>query len=140
MWRNIEQRDCPVYTRCPKCKTVFEATQEDLDAHEGLVRCGECDEVFHVLDNQIDREEITLGGSFADSINRILDESEAMEETHEDASEQSNDADKFEEVELEQVAESQPDPQIYKRRLNPDPNAYTSFTKVEVDEDEEELP
>ena len=140
MWRNIEQRDCPVYTRCPKCKTVFEASPEDLDAHEGLVRCGECDEVFHVLDNQIDQEEITLGGSFADSINRILDESEALEESsssktvHDETS-----GDRLEEIELKQVATPQPDPEIYKRRLNRDENGYPTLDESEIDRPSEQL-
>ncbi len=131
-----------MYTRCPKCKTVFEASPEDLEAHDGLVRCGECDEVFHVLENQIDQEEITLGGAFADSINRILDESEAAEES---ADEQlTNDepvSEYLENIELKPVAGApQPDPEIYKRRLNRADTDFPALDDNEIDQPQEELP
>lgn len=130
-----------MYTRCPKCKTVFEASPEDLDAHEGLVRCGECDEVFHVLDNQIDQEEITLGGSFADSINRILDESEAEEEQAAgkvDAYDGMED--NLEEIELRQFATPEPNPEIYKRRLNREEIGYDELDESEIGRTQEDLP
>ncbi len=139
-----------MYTRCPKCKTVFEASPEDLDAHEGLVRCGECDEVFHVLDNQIDQEEITLGGSFADSINRILDESEAQEESaggkvehdeiaNNNLAQENLVGENLEGIELKQVAMPQPNPEIYKRRLNRDDNGYPKLDESEIERPQEEL-
>lgn len=33
-------------TRCPQCGTRFKVTDEQLDAHEGLVRCGHCHDIF----------------------------------------------------------------------------------------------
>lgn len=36
-----------MYTRCPKCETVFHITMEQLQAHNGTVRCGRCDNVFN---------------------------------------------------------------------------------------------
>jgi len=131
-----------VYTRCPKCKTVFEASPEDLDAHDGLVRCGECDEVFHVLENQIDQEEITLGGFFTDSINRILDESEAAENsTDERPSDDEPVSEHLENIELEAVTGApQPDPNIYKRPLTRDDADIPPLDQNEIDQPEQELP
>ena len=131
-----------MYTRCPKCKTVFEASPEDLDAHDGLVRCGECDEVFHVLENQIDQEEITLGGSFADSINRILDESEAAEESADEQSAGDEPVSEYlDSIELRPVAGApQPDPEIYRRRLTRDDADIPPLDQHEIDQPEEDLP
>jgi predicted Zn finger-like uncharacterized protein len=36
-----------MYTRCPKCETVFHITMEQLQAHNGTVRCGRCDHIFN---------------------------------------------------------------------------------------------
>lgn len=33
-------------TKCPKCRTRFNVTEAQLDAHDGLVRCGHCQHVF----------------------------------------------------------------------------------------------
>lgn len=35
-----------MYTRCPRCRTVFRVTQAQLEARAGLVRCGKCAAVF----------------------------------------------------------------------------------------------
>jgi len=43
-----------MYTKCPNCSTIFNATDEDLDAQQGLVRCGRCREVFNASWNLVD--------------------------------------------------------------------------------------
>lgn len=140
-----------MYTRCPKCKTVFEASTSDLEAHEGLVRCGECDEIFHILDNEVDPSQIdnpsSSGGAFTESINQMLDESdEAAKESDFEESVQQEEADhsfspgaeqkqtleqepeieaeeQMEtddaplEVEYRGISEIEPDPSIYRRKL-----------------------
>lgn len=35
-----------MYTRCPKCRTTFAVTNEQLAARGGVVRCGNCHKVF----------------------------------------------------------------------------------------------
>lgn len=35
-----------MYTRCPRCHTVFAVTEQQLKAREGMVRCGRCRTVF----------------------------------------------------------------------------------------------
>jgi len=37
-------------TQCPTCKTRFKVTQEQIDAHQGLVRCGRCQSVFNATE------------------------------------------------------------------------------------------
>jgi predicted Zn finger-like uncharacterized protein len=37
-------------TQCPTCNTRFKVTQEQLDAHQGLVRCGCCQAVFNATE------------------------------------------------------------------------------------------
>ena len=37
-------------TQCPTCKTRFKVSQEQLDAHQGLVRCGRCQSVFNATE------------------------------------------------------------------------------------------
>ncbi|MDH3638666.1 MAG: zinc-ribbon domain-containing protein [Gammaproteobacteria bacterium] len=43
-----------MFAQCPKCLTVFSATESQLKARDGMVRCGECAAVFnaswHLLD------------------------------------------------------------------------------------------
>lgn len=43
-------------TQCPQCNTRFKVSQEQLDAHQGMVRCGRCQAVFnaaeHLQDDQ----------------------------------------------------------------------------------------
>ena len=43
-------------TQCPQCNTRFKVSQEQLDAHQGMVRCGRCQAVFdaiqHLYDDQ----------------------------------------------------------------------------------------
>lgn len=43
-------------TRCPTCNTRFKASQEQLEAHNGLVRCGRCQAVFDAVENLYDDE------------------------------------------------------------------------------------
>ena len=35
-----------MYTRCPKCRTTFAVTNDQLQARGGVVRCGNCQHVF----------------------------------------------------------------------------------------------
>ncbi len=35
-----------MYTRCPKCRTTFAVSSEQLEVRGGIVRCGECHHVF----------------------------------------------------------------------------------------------
>ena len=37
-------------TVCPTCNTRFKVSQEQLDAHQGLVRCGRCQAVFNATE------------------------------------------------------------------------------------------
>ncbi len=43
-------------TQCPQCNTRFKVSQEQLEAHQGMVRCGRCQAVFnaaeHLQDDQ----------------------------------------------------------------------------------------
>ncbi|MBI5658476.1 MAG: zinc-ribbon domain-containing protein [Nitrosomonadales bacterium] len=43
-------------TRCPTCNTRFKASQEQLEAHRGMVRCGRCQAVFNAIENLHDDE------------------------------------------------------------------------------------
>ncbi|MEM7279000.1 MAG: DUF3426 domain-containing protein [Pseudomonadota bacterium] len=45
-----------MFTQCPKCQTLFEFEDIELNRAEGLVRCGECHEVFDALENEIEDE------------------------------------------------------------------------------------
>ncbi len=45
-----------MFTQCPKCQTLFEFDDIELNRAEGLVRCGECHEVFDALENEIEDE------------------------------------------------------------------------------------
>ncbi|MGV8935212.1 MAG: DUF3426 domain-containing protein [Gallionellaceae bacterium] len=38
-------------TQCPQCGTHFKITDEQRNAHEGLVRCGRCQTVFNAVEN-----------------------------------------------------------------------------------------
>lgn len=38
-------------TQCPQCSTHFKITQEQRNAHQGLVRCGKCQTVFNAVEN-----------------------------------------------------------------------------------------
>ncbi|MHB8414704.1 MAG: MJ0042-type zinc finger domain-containing protein, partial [Acidiferrobacteraceae bacterium] len=35
-----------MYTQCPRCRTTFVVTEEQITARGGLVRCGRCRSVF----------------------------------------------------------------------------------------------
>lgn len=37
-------------TQCPQCNTRFKVSQEQLDAHQGMVRCGRCQGVFNAVE------------------------------------------------------------------------------------------
>ena len=38
-------------TRCPHCATHFKITEEQRNAHDGMVRCGKCQTVFNAVEN-----------------------------------------------------------------------------------------
>lgn len=38
-------------TQCPECATRFKVSQEQLDAHQGMVRCGRCQAVFNAREH-----------------------------------------------------------------------------------------
>lgn len=38
-------------TRCPHCTTHFKITEEQRNAHDGMVRCGKCQTVFNAVEN-----------------------------------------------------------------------------------------
>ena len=42
-----------IQTRCPRCGTLFRASDEQLDAAGGLVRCGACEEVFDARQHSV---------------------------------------------------------------------------------------
>ncbi|MDI9347723.1 MAG: zinc-ribbon and DUF3426 domain-containing protein [Methylacidiphilales bacterium] len=35
-----------MYTKCPNCDTIFEASRSDIRKAKGMVRCGECETIF----------------------------------------------------------------------------------------------
>lgn len=41
-------------TQCPQCSTRFKISQEQLDAHQGMVRCGRCQGVFNATEYLLD--------------------------------------------------------------------------------------
>ncbi len=43
-------------TQCPTCNTRFKASQEQLEAHRGMVRCGRCQAVFNAIEHLYDDE------------------------------------------------------------------------------------
>lgn len=38
-------------TQCPECGTRFKVSQEQLDAHQGMVRCGRCHAPFNAMEH-----------------------------------------------------------------------------------------
>lgn len=42
-----------MYTQCPYCSTIFDASDEELGALQGRVRCGRCREVFNAQWNLV---------------------------------------------------------------------------------------
>lgn len=43
-------------TQCPTCNTRFKASQEQLEAYQGMVRCGRCHAVFNAVEHLHDDE------------------------------------------------------------------------------------
>jgi len=43
-----------MHSQCPTCRTVFAVSEEQLDAHHGLVRCGKCRDIFNASWNLVD--------------------------------------------------------------------------------------
>lgn len=41
-------------TRCPRCRTIFRITPEQLRARNGSVRCGHCQAVFNALESLVE--------------------------------------------------------------------------------------
>lgn len=46
--RDTEMTDI---TQCPHCATHFKITEEQRNAHQGMVRCGRCETVFNAVEN-----------------------------------------------------------------------------------------
>ncbi|KAA3626243.1 MAG: DUF3426 domain-containing protein [Proteobacteria bacterium] len=46
-----------MHTQCPKCRTIFNVTEEILAVKSGLVRCGDCDNVFNATWNLVEESE-----------------------------------------------------------------------------------
>jgi predicted Zn finger-like uncharacterized protein len=57
---SVRQKEMSEVTKCPKCRTRFNVTEAQLDAHDGLVRCGHCQHVFdarkHLHDDEPSRQ------------------------------------------------------------------------------------
>jgi predicted Zn finger-like uncharacterized protein len=43
-----------MHTQCPKCRTIFNVTEEILAVKAGLVRCGDCENVFNATWHLVD--------------------------------------------------------------------------------------
>ncbi|MFH2133700.1 MAG: DUF3426 domain-containing protein [Pseudomonadota bacterium] len=71
-------------TLCPQCATRFKVSEEQLDAHDGLVRCGRCQNVFNAREHLQDDEP-------SPQLSLLIDEepSQAKEAPDEDAGEPS---------------------------------------------------
>lgn len=71
-------------TLCPQCATRFKVSEEQLDAHDGLVRCGRCQNVFNAREHLQDDEP-------SPQLSLLIDEepSQAEEAPGEDAGEPS---------------------------------------------------
>lgn len=46
-----------MHTQCPKCRTIFNVTEQILAVKAGLVRCGDCENVFNATWNLVDDDE-----------------------------------------------------------------------------------
>ena len=44
---SVRHKTMSTSTQCPQCNTRFKVSQEQLDAHQGMVRCGCCQAVFN---------------------------------------------------------------------------------------------
>jgi len=42
-----------MFSKCPRCETVFSVSESHVDAYHGLVRCGRCQAVFEALANEV---------------------------------------------------------------------------------------
>jgi len=52
-----------MYSKCPKCRSIFHVSEAARAAHHGLVRCGTCQTVFHAIINEVD--ELSIPGAAA---------------------------------------------------------------------------
>lgn len=43
----VRRKTMSTSTQCPQCETRFKVSQEQLEAHQGMVRCGRCQAVFN---------------------------------------------------------------------------------------------
>ncbi len=59
-----------MHTQCPKCRTIFNVTEQILAVKAGLVRCGDCENVFNATWNLVDEEPHT--GPSAPTPSRIV--------------------------------------------------------------------
>ena len=46
---SVRRKAMSTSTQCPQCNTRFKVSQEQLDAHQGMVRCGRCQAVFNAM-------------------------------------------------------------------------------------------
>ncbi|MHB1950950.1 MAG: DUF3426 domain-containing protein [Acidiferrobacteraceae bacterium] len=64
---DIARRDAKtltMYTQCPRCRTTFAVTEEQMKARAGLVRCGRCHAVFQAEETLFDAlPPVTKGAS-----------------------------------------------------------------------------
>lgn len=47
---SVRHKTMSTSTQCPQCNTRFKVSQEQLDAHQGMVRCGRCQAVFNAIE------------------------------------------------------------------------------------------
>jgi predicted Zn finger-like uncharacterized protein len=52
----VRNQKMSAVTQCPACSTRFKISQEQLEAHHGLVRCGRCRTVFNAIEHLSDNE------------------------------------------------------------------------------------
>jgi predicted Zn finger-like uncharacterized protein len=52
-----------MYTQCPQCRTIFEISEDALQASLGIVRCGHCAERFDALRTLSDTLPVTPGAA-----------------------------------------------------------------------------
>ena len=47
---SVRRKTMSTSTQCPQCNTRFKVSQEQLDAHRGMVRCGRCQTAFNATE------------------------------------------------------------------------------------------
>lgn len=69
-------------TRCPKCNTVFQVSEEQLKRYSGVVRCGVCNNPFNGIDHLIGRLSPTETISYSPSAEKCAVAHAPDEEKH----------------------------------------------------------